>query len=233
MDVKSTQGGVTLSCNRVLRILRLEPTLPAGEDRLPADVGAFVREAQRRIERFHADHHIPGFVPCDFARVYRVLQALAEGCYAPGRGFCEWGSGFGVVACLAAMLDFDACGIEIEQDLVDEARLLASDFDVPVEFICGSFIPEGGEAYLDVAEGFAWLTPHGSAQQGDLNCEPSDFDLIFAYPWPDEEEAIPALFERYAGVGAILLTYHGGDDMLVRRKERGFRPRRRHRGGHC
>ena len=47
---------------------------------------------------------------------------------------------------------------------------------------------------------------------------PADFDVIFAYPWPDEERLIRTLFDRLAGVGAKLLTYHGGDDFQLRRK---------------
>ena len=104
----------------------------------PRAVRAFLREADRRIERFRRDRHVPGFVPSDYAKAYAVLRALAAGDRAPGRLFCEWSSGFGVVACLAAMLDFDASGIEIEADLVDAARQLAEDFGLPVAFACGS-----------------------------------------------------------------------------------------------
>src|SRR5256885_1381872 len=122
---------------------------------LPGDVRAFLQEAERRIEQFQLDCHLPGFVPSDFARVYGVLSTLSAGDLLPGGLFCEWGSGFGVVACLAAMLEFDACGIEIEGELVGAARQLADDFDLPVEFICGSFIPKGSEAYLHANDRFA------------------------------------------------------------------------------
>src|SRR5438067_13768394 len=112
---------------------------------VPREVRAFLREAERRIEQFQRQGRIPGFVPSDFARSYAVLRALAaDG--ARGNLFCEWGSGFGVVACLAAMLDFDACGIEIEAELVDAAQQLAADYDLPVQFLQGSFIPRAGEA---------------------------------------------------------------------------------------
>src|SRR5947209_3813753 len=91
---------------------------------LPGDVAAFVREAYRRIEAFQQDSRVPGFVPSDLEQAYRVLRAVAVH-VPPGALFCEWGSGFGVIACLAAMLDFDAVGIEIEESLVDEAERLA------------------------------------------------------------------------------------------------------------
>ena len=185
---------------------------------LPRAVRAFLREADRRIERFRRDRHFPGFVPSDYAKAYAVLRALSAGDLAPGRLFCEWGSGFGVVACLAAMLDFDASGIEIEADLVDAARQLAEDFGLPVAFACGSFIPAGGDACLDAGDGFAWLTAREGSAQEELGLAPADFDVIFAYPWPDEERLIRTLFDRLAGVGAKLLTYHGGDDFQLRRK---------------
>ena len=137
-------------------------------------------------------------------------MAAAEA--APGHRFCEWGSGFGVVACLAAMLGFEATGIEIEADLVDAARELAEDFDVSAEFIRGSFLPEG----TDLMGRFAWFgTDEGHDDPGLV---PDDFDVIFAYPWPDEEGMIEALFEKHAADGAVLITYHGMDGLRLRRK---------------
>src|SRR5207248_1398205 len=112
---------------------------------LPGDVRAFLREADRRVERFLRDGRVPAFVPSDFGRAYLTLRAAADAGLAGGL-FCEWGSGVGVVACLAALLDFDACGIEVEAELVDAARRLADDFGLPVEFAHGSFIPAGYDA---------------------------------------------------------------------------------------
>ena len=43
-----------------------------------------------------------------------------------GDRFCELGSGFGVVAMLAADLGIVAIGIEIEQVLVDQAKKFSS-----------------------------------------------------------------------------------------------------------
>ncbi len=197
------------------------PTAP-----LPRQVQAFLQEADRRIERFLNEGRIPGFVPSDYPRAYGVLQALAEADVTPGNLFCEWGSGFGVVACLASMLDFDAHGIEYEQELVDNAERLAADFDVPAGFVCGSFIPRGGEACARPGAGFSWLVTDSGNAYDDLGLEPADFDVIFAYPWPDEEGATERLFERYAASGAVLVTYHGGEEFRVRRK----RERRGRRG---
>ena len=45
--------------------------------------------------------------------------------------------------------------------------------------------------------------------------DPASFDVVFAYPWPDEEAVVAALFERHSSPGAILATYHGGDGRHV------------------
>jgi hypothetical protein len=182
---------------------------------VPGDVHLFLREAERRIERFQRQSHIHGFVPSDFRRSYCVLRALAAH-LARGSLLCEWGSGFGVIACLAAMLEFDVCGIEIESELVDAAQRLADDFGLPVQFVCGSFIPKGAERL--VSGDFAWLSTDGNSGHGELELAPDDFDVVFSYPWPDEETLTEKLFERYAAFGAVLVTYHGGEDFRLRRK---------------
>jgi hypothetical protein len=192
--------------------LRIDDSAP------PHDVSVFLREAERRIERFQLSSRVPGFVPSDFARAYGVLRALAEADLAPGALFCEWGSGFGVVACLASLLHVDAFGIEIEAELVDAARQLAADFDLPVEFIHGSFIPRGADTSADAGDGFSWFTADEGSAHEELGLAPEDFAVIFAYPWPDEERVTRDLFERYAALGAVLVTYHGGPDFRVRRK---------------
>lgn len=195
----------------------------------PANVRAFLRDANRRIERFLNDAHIPGFVPSDYERGYNVLRAIAEADAAAGSLFCEWGSGLGVVTCLAAMLDFEACGIEIEGELVDAAEALAADFDLAVEFIRDSFIPKHAPRCQLGIDGFSWLTNEGGHADERLGLATDDFDVIFAYPWPDEEDYTERLFERYARVGAVLVTYHGGDVFRVRRKTAG-RPGRKRQG---
>lgn len=184
---------------------------------IPGDVRAFLREADRRIEAFQHETRVPGFVPSNLEEAYRVLRGVAETRAKPGALFCEWGSGFGAVACLAAMLDFDAVGIEIEDELVDQAEKLARDFDVPVEFLRGSFLPHGSAIHAEVTDGLAWLKEEEAAPEG-LAFDTDDFDVIFAYPWPDEADVTKILFERYARPNALLVSFHGGDEFRLRRK---------------
>jgi hypothetical protein len=201
--------------------------LPASPAALPPEVARYIRAAEARIDRFQAECRVPAFVPCDYPAAFGVLRALADGALARGRRFCEWGSGFGVVAGLAAMLEFDACGIEIEGGLVEEARKLAADFDLPAEFVRGSFVPRGAEDRVHAGGAYSWLTTEADYAYDDLGLEVSDFDVVFAYPWPDEEAVVCDLFEWYAGTGAVLATYHGGAEFRLARKVGGRKRRRR------
>jgi hypothetical protein len=197
--------------------LRDVPFTPA-DPPLPAGAARLIRTADARIERFQSECRVPAFVPCDYAAAFAVLQAITDCALARGPRFCEWGSGFGVVVCLAALLEFDACGIEIEASLVEEARKLADDFELPAEFVHGSFVPRGAEDRVHKGGTYSWLTTEGDYAYDDLDLEVSDFDLIFAYPWPDEEAVVCDLFDRYAGNGALLATYHGGAEFRLKRK---------------
>lgn len=185
---------------------------------MPATVCDFLREAERRIEQFQQNSSAHGFVSSDYVRAFGALQALAESALATGDRFCEWGSGFGVVTCLAAMIGFNACGIEIEAEIVDGARRLAEDFEIAAEFVCGSFIPRGGERLVGDEANYSWLTARADDLSGELGIGPDEFDVVYVYPWPDEERTVGAIFERYAAAGALLLTYHGGDEFRLRRK---------------
>jgi hypothetical protein len=190
---------------------------------LPGDVARFLCEAEHRIERFQMTSRAHAFVPSDYAGAYHVLRSIVEASVAPGPRFCEWGSGFGVVASLAALLDYEAYGIEIEPELVESAESLAGDFEVPVTFVRDSFIPPGGEDCADVPTSFGWLTADAGRADQELDLATDDFDVVFAYPWPDEEKVIDDLFYRFGAVGAVLVTYHGGEGFRVRRK---VKPRR-------
>ena len=192
---------------------------------LPDDVVAFLREADLRVSQFvrNSPVRVTGFVPSDFVTVYHSLRAITEANLASGPSLCEWGSGFGVVASLAAMLEFKVCGIEIERGLVNASRRLADDFRLPVEFVHGSFVPSGAEA--DVEEAYAassteyfWLVTDADDAYDELGLGPHDFDVVFAYPWPGEECLIEGLFEKYAAEEALLLTYTQYNSVRLQRK---------------
>ena len=194
--------------------------IPINDSVLPDDVVAFLREADLRVSQFvrNSPVRVTGFVPSDFVTVYHALRAISEANLAPGTSFCEWGSGFGVVASLAAILGFKVCGIEIERDLVDASRRLADDFGLAVEFVHGSFVPSGAEGFADNSAESSWLVTDADDAYDELGLDADDFDVVFAYPWPGEECLIASLFERYAAEGALLLTHNQFNSVRLQRK---------------
>jgi|tagenome__1003787_1003787.scaffolds.fasta_scaffold20577059_1 predicted O-methyltransferase YrrM len=190
------------------------------DESLPPDVAALINEARQRIETLEDRSRaaMPAFVPSDFVLVYQALAAVQSANLATGRRFLEWGSGIGVVACLATKLGFNSIGIEIEQPLVAIADELAAAYDLDAQFICGSFVPEGTNVTVGTADDFAWLSTTGEVAYDELDLQPDDFDLIFAYPWPGEEQIIFDLFADHAATGALLLTYHGIEGIRLHRK---------------
>ena len=190
---------------------------------IPEKVERLIVETDKRIAAFierTSDSPMIAFVPSDFRATYRALAWLHAERLAPGRSFCEWGSGFGGVAMLAALVGFHCSGIEVEPTLVEESIALAADFDVPVEFVCGSFVPEGSEDGDEALQEFAWLDFSAAPAYEELGYDADDFDVIFAYPWPGEQQVVFDLFDEHAANGALLLTYHGTEGLRLHRRSR-------------
>ena len=186
----------------------------------PRDVEHLIADATRRIEAFvegRLDNPIHGFVPSDFRGVYRVLHTLATD--MRGSCFVEWGSGFGVVATLAAKLGFDAGGIEYHEELVEAAEDLARDHGVDIPFARGTFVPHDAQDLIDLTEWPSWLEGGGHDGHEDLAVDPRDIDLVFAFPWPGEGHVVEAIFDRICSPGALLLTWADMDGPTLVRKE--------------
>jgi hypothetical protein len=200
------------------RLIDIELTL-TGEP-IPANIIALVADARQRIDTLEdmSRAAMPAFVPSDFEMVYRALAAVNAANLTTGRRFLEWGSGIGVITCLATQLGFDSVGIEIEQPLVGLAQSLAESHSIETQFVCGSFVPNDVNVHIDSPDDFAWITTDAPSAYEELGLEPDDFDLIFAYPWPGEEDVIFKLFADCAAAGALLLTYHGLEGVRLQRK---------------
>lgn len=201
-----------------MRLVEIELTL--SEEALPESAARLLADAQRRIEKLEDETRaaIPAFVPSDFELAYRALRQIKTDRLATGRRFVEWGSGAGAVTCLGVLAGFDAVGIEIEPLLVAIAEELALDHGIATQFVHGSFVPPGAEPHLDWTGGVTWLSTGGPDGYAELELDPDDFDIVFAYPWPGEEKVVFDLFEDFAAVGALLLTYHGQEGIQLRRK---------------
>ncbi len=196
----------------------IDVPIPDEPAAVPHDLKRFLAEADKRVEAALADARTPAFVPSNYEALFPVLRTLFHSALLRGTTFAEWGSGVGVATMVAAYVGYDAYGIEAEWELVEEARKLADDFDLPAEFVCGSFIPPGGEAHVLKAGEYAWMTTEEDSAYEDLGVAADDLDIVYAYSWPDEQQVVSELFEKYAGIGAVLLSCEAGDQFRLRRK---------------
>ena len=90
------------------------------EREVPPDMLAFLGRADALLQKYWDSWYrrpIEQYVACDFRDVWRALEAVETNRLAPGKLFCEWGCGFGVVTAMASMLGWDAIGIEAEEFL--------------------------------------------------------------------------------------------------------------------
>lgn len=191
---------------------------------LPEAVAAFIEEADRRYDSYQAEglhKRYPRYVPSEPAQVYAALKHVRDAGLTLGDSFIEWGSGFGVATGLAALLDYAAHGIEIQEDLIEKAESLLECQQVDAIFINGSYIPEGlveyetlGTTDLEFDNMGHELTPIYEDMELPLN----EVDLFFVYPWPGEQGMMLKLFDLLAGEGAILVAYFGDREINLYRK---------------
>ncbi len=184
----------------------------------------------RGWERFFADsddHEAPGFVPSVSEVVFAALEEVTNRHLPPNRIFCEWGSGFGTATCMAALLGYEAYGIEIEEDLVRLSNAIARRLAIPVKMICTSMFPKGYRVHTGV-NGTALVTPESPRPHLDEKKQPLRYDgmdvdiaeigLFFVYPWAYEQELVQELFDAVAGEGAILVVYYTDKKVCAFRK---------------
>ena len=173
----------------------------AGDLPVPRFVDCFIRDAEDRAEEY-GDRAGKGlFVPGDYRYAFQILQWLLRTKAADkGAAFLEWGSGQGMVTILAALLGYDAVGVEIDEALVRESRELAARYDAPARFEQGS--------YDKATPGLKVFTAKKRA-------------VVYVYPWPGEEPFFLQLFTETAGPGAFLLMCLGPEDIRVYRKKGG------------
>ena len=166
-------------------------------------------DVQVRGESFHP------FVAAEYEVVLEALIPLRE----PGRRFLEWGSATGILTIMADLLGFEAYGIELDADLVEEARGLATAWGSGARFAAGSFLPTGYR-FRD-PRGDTRLGTIGEATSGYLELEHplEDFDVVYGFPWSGEESMMLDLMRCYGRSDALLLlngvnqgitTYRGG-----------------------
>ncbi|HNR94039.1 MAG TPA: hypothetical protein PKK36_05450 [Kiritimatiellia bacterium] len=196
------------------------------DEDIPHYVDVFIDEAESRINDFLDEfvrRPVSRFLPSDHRLVFHALQRIRREQLAPGNRFCEWGCGFGVATGIAAMLGFEAFGIEIDPRLVSRAGQLMKDFELAPTLCDGSYIPQGFDFYTDGVGQSMQLIRAASDENArgwyrDWNFSVESFDVIFVYPWPSEEEFVEQLFDATAAEGALLVIYRGLDDISIKRR---------------
>ncbi len=179
---------------------------PALDPSAPGSLTRFLNDVVRRMQRF--DGGPAEYVGSDPRILLPVLRWLREAGQTRGRSFCEWGSGLGGATCLAELLGYEARGIEIDPGLLVQARRLATDHGLTATFHEGNYQPPG--IHRGEIDRSGWERALGFC--------PTAFDVVFVYPWPAEVWVVDQLFADYATSGAILVTYHGGAQVRVRRR---------------
>lgn len=185
---------------------------PVCWDLPPTEILRTIETAEKlskKIISSEGDQRIPGLENSNFYVAYHALNHIRTSGLVGELSFCEWGSGLGVVSCIAAQLGFDATGIEIEGRLCNFARRLATTVNVNAEFIQGSYRNEEflSETRDEVDANLPF--PLGSRAS----------HIIYAYPWPAEETYIETLFGRSTLPSSLLLSFHGGARLRARRKQ--------------
>lgn len=167
-----------------------------------------------RFDREVRHHRWHSFVPAEYDRVLAVLTEV----WRPRLRFLELGSATGIIAVMADLLGYEACGIEIDEGLVRAARDTAARYGSGARFAAGSFLPQG----------WAWRPRDGDGRLGTVGEGPSgyielgvplgDFDLVYAYPWGGEERMMLDLFRAHgAPDGRLLLHLVSGELRLMHR----------------
>ena len=185
---------------------------------LLARLGALCQEGSELWNRFDARvrrHGFHPFVPADYPVVLDALVSLR----APGLRFLEWGSATGVITIMADLLGYDASGIEIDADLVEQARELARRTGSKASFSAGSFVPVGYRWTVDGGDGRTGTIADGASGYLELGRALDDFDVVFGYPWHGEQAMMLDLMRAHGRRDARLLV-HTGDAVVVYRNGR-------------
>ena len=201
--------------------------LEVDEQELSPDVLKWLAAGRERIERYwdqFPKKPLPQYIECDFDYVARALQACVRADLVDGRLFCEWGCGFGIVTGVAALLGLDAVGIEAEEFLCSQARVLLDNNNVQAEIWQGNFLPSGAAGLAEEADPLVSLTHKIPAAYAAHDMPLSDFALVFVYPWPGEEHFLRAVFDRFARPGALMLQFRGPFHVELFRKGSTSRP---------
>lgn len=204
--------------------LRLQnwPAAPSGETALFGRLRELCEEGLAISARIggSTEHRWSSFVPAEYDTVLAGLLRIR----GSGGRFLELGSAVGVIAIMADLLGFEACGIEISPELVGEARGLARRYGSSALFAVGSFLPADYRWESESGDTRMGTVALGKPAYAELQSDLADFDWIYAYPWPGESEVLRDVVWRHGAPGAKLLLHGYGGGLELHRKIRPVRP---------
>ncbi len=156
-----------------------------------------------------------GFVSADYLEIYKQLLQLQDQVVT----VLEWGSGLGVVTIMASRLGMEAYGIEVEPLLVERSLQLAEQYAPDAQFATGSFIPDDYQWNLELAGNPSRTETDSRAAYDELDMELRDFDLVYAYPWPDEHGLYLDIMQTCGGENSLFLSYDAREGPTLTRSK--------------
>lgn len=197
-------------------------TIPSSvtESKIDPDLRERINQAYQRIETFQDRWDRPQieqFVAADYEHVYQSLRWTLQSQLMIGRRFLEWGCGFAIVSALASLLELDVIGIESEQELLLEGRKTIENWNAQLELVHGNFLPRGSETLADDPT-LPSLGHEIPSAYDAIGLDLDDFAIVYAYPWPGEEDFHEHVFDRHAAQGSLLLLFCGPNDIRLWRK---------------
>ncbi len=204
--------------------------LPISGIKISPEIARFIKSADRMMEEYDDANEYrkrPNFVHCDPQLFYATIRYATDLNLPLGRVFCEWGSGFGMSTCIAALLGYEAYGIELDPEVVKLSRKLAQSQDINATILETSYFPNGFSSYPGSGDDELIVPPEYSRIHGEVRhmpryegmaCDTDEIDLFFVYPWPKEHEMFQDLFNAVAGDGAVLIAYYGDGEICAYQK---------------
>ncbi len=189
----------------------------ASDAALVARMQALCDEAEEIWQGIQHEPEFRLFVAADYELVFQSLYRLRN----RAATFLEWGSGLGVVTIMASNLGFEAYGIEAEPRLVDLCWGLAEKYGPDAQFANGSFVPSDYRWRPRYEGENLHMICDGESGYDELDMELRDFDVVYAYPWPDEHDLYRDIMRQCGRRNSLLLTYDAHEGISLKRRTRG------------
>lgn len=147
------------------------------------------------------------FVPFYGNCTVKFLESLAKN-YGR-RSFIDLGCGDGRNVFIASYLGFDACGVDINPNLIRLCNEHLNQFkeqglDLDCNFSTGNFIPYNLRQKLRKKKQEEHVILAGKDAFKDLDRKLEEMDILFIYPWAEQVPIVFDIFKNYTKKDALL-----------------------------